>query len=191
VRLFVGIELDRAVAAAAASLTDELRRRAQRMAPRARITWIPEERFHLTVRFIGNADDDAQRAIQRELEPPLGLAPFDISLLGTGAFPSSGRPQVLWVGLAAGLESLRQIETEVSRRLERAGVRREERPYGPHLTLARVRDAAGLRSRALFDGLEATPLGTSRVEAITLFESRLSPGGPTYLPLQRTPLGDR
>jgi len=58
----------------------------------------------------------------------------------------------------------------------------------PHLTLGRVRHAAGLRSASLLDGLEDEGLGGVRVEAVTLFESRASPAGPAYVPLLRMPL---
>jgi 2'-5' RNA ligase len=54
-----------------------------------------------------------------------------------------------------------------------------------------VRDPAGLRTATLFDGVADRVFGTSRVEAITLFHSRLSPNGPTYEPLQRTELFGR
>jgi 2'-5' RNA ligase len=187
-RLFVGVEIGEQMAAAAAALVDELRRRAQRLAPRARITWISEDRFHLTVRFIGNADEDHCRAIATALAPPLGVSTFELALAGVGAFPRSGKPQVLWSAVVAGDAGLQQIERDVSDRLESAGVARESRPYRPHLTLARVREAAGLRSQPLFTGLDGRSLGTTRVEAITLFESRLSPKGPTYVALQRTAL---
>jgi 2'-5' RNA ligase len=187
-RLFVGVEIGEQMAAAAAALVDELRRRAQRLAPRARITWISLDRFHLTVRFIGNIDDDAAQAMAGVLAPPPAVTCFDLTLAGVGAFPRTGKPQVLWSGLVAGEEHLQQIEREVSDRLLAVGVAREARPYRPHLTLARVREAAGLNSQALFAGLEERSLGTTRIEAITLFESRLSPKGPTYVPVQRTPL---
>ena len=186
-RLFVGVEIGEQMAAAAGALVAELQRRAQRLAPRARITWISQQRFHLTVRFIGNADEDHGRTIAAALAPPLEVSSFELAVAGVGAFPRSGKPQVLWSGVVAGDEGLQQIEREVSDRLERVGVAPEGRPYRPHLTLARVRDSAGLRSQPLFAGLEGRSLGTTRVEAITLFESRLSPKGPTYVALQRTP----
>lgn len=187
-RLFVGVELDPEVAAAAASLAAELQRRAVRLAPDARITWIPQDRLHLTIRFIGDTDEQSARAIRAVLEPAVEIQPSGLTIAGTGAFPPKGAPRVLWAGLGAGREALHHVEAEVSQRLESAGVPREERPFSPHLTLARVREASGLRSSELFDGLTDTALGTTQVEAITLFESRLSPKGPTYVPLQRTML---
>jgi 2'-5' RNA ligase len=187
VRLFIAVEIDPHVAAAAAVLTGNLRRRAERLAPKARITWIPEERLHVTVRFIGQVDDTTAEAVRPVLAPHLTMPPFDLVIAGAGAFPATGAPRVIWAGLAAG-ESLRVIEREVTERLKQAGVAAESRPYNPHVTLARVRDAAGLSSSRLLDGLADQVVGTTRVEAITLFESRLSPAGPTYVALQRTPL---
>jgi 2'-5' RNA ligase len=64
----------------------------------------------------------------------------------------------------------------------------EDRPYNPHLTLARVREAVGLRAAPLLDGVSEVVLGVTQVDAITLFESRLSPQGPTYVALHRTAL---
>jgi 2'-5' RNA ligase len=52
-----------------------------------------------------------------------------------------------------------------------------------------VRAAPGLRAARLLEGLEKRSLGTTRIDAITLFESRLSPTGPTYVPMLRTSLG--
>ena len=187
-RLFVAVEIAAVAAAAAAALIDTLRRRADRLAPDARITWIPGDRLHVTVRFIGNADEAKAEEIRTVLEPPLAIEPFDLVIHGAGAFPESGAPRVLWAGLGAGRVSLGRVEREVSDRLTRVGVTTGVREYRPHLTLARVRDAAGLKASRLCDGLADQMVGTTRVEAITLFESRLSPTGPSYVPLQRTPL---
>ncbi len=187
-RLFVAVEIEPTLATAAGALIKTLRIRAQHLAPHARISWVPEDRLHLTVRFIGHAGEAAATAIQRALDPPLALAPFSLSLAGPGAFPLSGRPKVVWVGIADGGARLEELEREVTGRLAKAGVPVEDRPYRPHLTLARVREAAGLRPSRLFEGVEATSLGTTRVEAITLFESRLASHGPEYVPVLRTPL---
>jgi 2'-5' RNA ligase len=149
---------------------------------------VAEERLHLTVRFIGNADEDHTRDVQLALAPPIGVRPFDLTVAGVGAFPSGGDPRVLWAGLTRGRDALERVEREVTQRLETVGIPPEERAYNPHLTLARVRKAARLRSSTLFEGLRDTELGVTRVEAITLFESRQSPTGSTYVPLQRTTL---
>jgi 2'-5' RNA ligase len=189
VRLFVAVEISAMVVAAASALRDLLRRRAEQLAPHARITWIPAERLHITVRFIGNTDDASATAIRSVLEPALTVRAFDLTLSGIGAFPRTGAPRVLWTGVGTGSDSLAAVEREVTTRLQQVGVGPEPRDYRPHLTLARIRDADGLTSSRLCDGLAEQIVGTTRVEAITLFESRLSPKGPAYLAVHTTPLG--
>jgi 2'-5' RNA ligase len=188
VRLFVAVAVGAQVADALTAASDELRKRASTLAPRARITWVPAERAHVTVRFIGHVDEPAAGTIAAALAAPLAVKAFDLTVSGVGAFPLNGSPRVIWAGLTAGVETLMEVEREVSARLDTCGVAPEDRPYHPHLTLGRVKEAGGLRSRALLEGLTDRALGTTRVEAITLFESRLSPKGPTYVPLQQTPL---
>jgi 2'-5' RNA ligase len=122
------------------------------------------------------------------LASPLEQVPFDLILAGVGTFPPKGPPRVVWSGVTDGREPLLAIEQRVSERLTRAGIAAEERPYNPHLTLARVREAGGLRSAALLEAAREASLGATPVEAITLFESRLSPKGPTYVALQKTAL---
>ena len=100
---------------------------------------------------------------------------------------ANATPRVLWVGVAAGREELLLAEREISCRLVALGIPEEERAYSPHLTLARVREPAGLRSARLLEGLTDKRLGTVRIDAITLFHSTLSPKGPTYTSLLRIP----
>jgi 2'-5' RNA ligase len=142
----------------------------------------------VTVRFIGHVDEARATAIMSALRSPIDVPPFDLTVQGVGTFPENRPPRVVWAGLGDEVDALPRIEEEVSARVQRCGVGREDRPYRPHLTIARVKESGGLRARPLLKGLEDLALGVSRVEAITLFESRLSPKGPTYVPLQRTAL---
>ena len=166
-----------------------LRRRAAAAAPRARITWVSSGHLHITVRFIGEVDESTARAVAAALEPPLPARPFDVTVYGVGSFPERGGPRVIWAGIAVGAEPLAGVELGIAQRLHECGIRREERPYHPHVTLARIRDAAGLRSRTLLDGMTDLGFGASHVGAITLFQSRPSPQGHEYVALQRTRLG--
>ncbi len=185
-RLFVAAEIGEALAGRSADLIRELQKRTALTAPHARVTWLTIERLHITIRFIGEVDDARATAIRAALELPIEVEPFELMLAGTGAFPKSGPPRVLWAGIEAGRAELIEAERNVTSRLAPAGIAGEDRPYDPHRTLARVRDAAGLRSTVLFEGLEDRRIGTTRVDAITLFQSMLSPKGPLYVPLLRT-----
>jgi 2'-5' RNA ligase len=188
-RLFIAAEIEAPVSAAALEVIDQLRQRAVRLAPRSRVTWMSADRLHVTVRFIGHVDQTQASSIRGVLSATIPVDVFTLTVSGIGVFPPKGRPRVVWAGLTDGADRLVAVERNVTARLLRIGIPLEDRPFTPHLTLARVRDAAGLRAAVLLDGLTGTVLGTTRVDAITLFESRLSPKGPTYVPLQRSALG--
>jgi len=184
-RLFVAIEISEPVAANTLSLIARLQSTAAGLAPQARVTWVTGDRLHITVQFIGHVDEAKADAIRSALASPLPITPFDLTVAGVGTFPPRGNPRVVWAGLTGGRDRLITVGRLVGERLAAAGVAAEERPYNPHLTLARVRDAAGLRAQALVARAGDIDLGTTRVDAITLFESRLSPKNPEYVALQR------
>jgi 2'-5' RNA ligase len=190
-RLFIAIEVGDAIAQEASRVIDTLRDRAAALAPSARITWITPERMHLTVRFIGHVDDARAAAIVDAFREPIAVDPFELAIAGTGTFPPQGAPRVIWAGIAAGGDASEAVERQVTTRVTALGVAPEERPYRPHVTLARVKAPARLRAAALLEGLEQHVFGRVSVAAITLFESRLSPTGPTYVALLRTPLNGR
>ncbi|MGE0444458.1 MAG: RNA 2',3'-cyclic phosphodiesterase [Vicinamibacterales bacterium] len=187
-RLFVAMHPGTAVVAAAQQAIAELRTRAATLAPGARITWIPPELMHLTVRFIGEVTEETAAAVATSLGHALPASPFTLEAAGVGAFSNHGAPRVIWGGLTSGTAELRRVERLVSERLTAVGIPPDDREFTPHLTLGRVRDAAGLRTGALLAGLDRVPLGSGLVDAITLFQSRLSPHGPTYVPLHRSVL---
>ena len=189
-RLFIGVEMNQSVQEATRDVIDDLRARSARLAPRAKITWSAPERLHVTIRFIGEADETKARAIRSALGPTIDAPVFDVTVEGVGAFPPKGPPRVFWAGLADGRTGLLEVEHAVSQRLETL-VPAEDRPYSPHLTLARVKEPAGLSRATLLEGLTERHFGTVHVDTITLFESRLSPEGATHVPLQRTALRRR
>jgi RNA 2',3'-cyclic 3'-phosphodiesterase len=188
VRLFVAVEIGSEVQASATRVIEDLKRRTEQSAPHARVTWVKPEQLHLTVRFIGQADSNLCQTILATLAHPLRVSAFELTIEGTGSFPPKRPPRVIWAGITAGLEVLHAVEREVQLRLDPLIPGVDERDYRPHLTLGRVKNPAGLRPAVVLKGLERAVFGRVRVEAVTLFESRLSSTGPTYVALGRTPL---
>ena len=186
-RLFVACETGAAVAEAADALIGELQARVARLAPQARLTWVAKERLHFTVRFIGSVDAARLPAFREALAPPLPHAPFDLVVAGVGVFPDRRPPRVIWAGLHSGAREMQALAHEVNARLD-ALVGGDPDELRPHLTLARVKEPRELRAPALLSGLERVALGVTRVEAVTLFESRQAGGTLQYVPLLRTPL---
>ena len=186
-RLFVGCETGAVVADAATALIGDLQARVARLAPAARLTWVPRERLHFTIRFIGAVDAARVPAVREALAPPLGHPPFDAVVQGVGVFPDRRPPRVIWAGLRSGTSDMVALARAVNARLGPL-VGGEPEELRPHLTLARVKEPDGLRAQGLLAGLETLSLGTTRVDGVTLFESRAAPGGVEYIPLQRTSL---
>lgn len=187
-RLFVAAALGPTVIAAAQAVIGQLKVRVETLAPDARITWIPAHLMHLTIRFIGEVPDDQGDTIASSFREPLAAAGFAVDVAGVGAFSSRGVPRVLWGGLRDGTAELRRVERLVSDRLQGLGIPPDQRTFTPHLTLGRVRDAGRLRTDRLLAGYGDVPFGRATVDAITLFQSRSSPSGPTYVSLQSTRL---
>lgn len=187
-RLFVGVELGSDVRARAAGIAEALRHRVESVRPPVDLRWVAPENLHITLWFIGNVDHARASAIRSALDRPFATAAFDLPVGGCGVFPRSGPPRVIWIGTQAAAEMSR-LYGEVRDRLLPLGFEEERRPYSAHVTIARVREArAGRELRELL-GRTPAVCGVSRVTAVTLFLSRLSPKGAAYEPLLRVPLG--
>lgn len=189
-RLFVAVELDRAVREAADKVVQELR---ERIDPRVTARWVDGDKMHLTVRFIGQVDDARAADVLDALRPPLPVSAFDITLGGCGVFPRSGPPRVVWIGLKEGLPSLQVMHDEFNRRLLALGFAPEGRAFSAHLTLARVKDAPRAAARTLGTAVAAVRVPSHRcqVTAATVFQSSLSPKGSTYTRLLIVPCSPR
>ena len=188
-RLFIGVELDEAVRAACAEAAARLRRRLTKLGADVTARWVECENLHVTVWFIGEVNDERADAIASVLQPRFTTAAFDLVARGCGAFPTSGRPRVFWIGVKDD-GSMGQLYQEVKARLVPLAFQAEARPYSPHVTVARVKDAGRGAAQHVRDALAAVTAdcGSCRVRSVTLFRSRLSPHGSVYEPLLRVPL---
>jgi 2'-5' RNA ligase len=153
---------------------------------RVGLRWEQRERYHLTVQFLGPLArlapvSDALAAAAGE------RAPFTFRLGGAGAFPKPGRARVVWMGAATGGPELGALATAVGAALAPIGYEPDRRELHPHLTLARLKAPDDVRD--VLAALGADPVGEAfTVSELVLYESRLSPKGPTYTALERFPL---
>jgi RNA 2',3'-cyclic 3'-phosphodiesterase len=189
VRLFVAVDMDQGVRAAVTSLIHRLESLIGGAGRRGPVKWVEPENLHLTVRFVGEADEPSAERLRRAFTRPIGRRPFDVSFDGVGSFPDRGTPRVIWIGTVAGGSELEALHAETEKRVRAAGFQGEDRPFRAHLTIGRVREGSGgpgIR-RAIAEVAEAT-IGRCRVDHLTLYRSRLSSKGPTYTPLARAAL---
>lgn len=147
--------------------------------------WTPAANLHLTVRFIGGAD----RALVDGIADRLGqtaLAGFEVELGELGTFKRGRLTRVVWLGLRAGAAAAQTLAAQVEDECSRAGLAPEQRPFQPHLTLARARRRDG----AVLPAVAAAPeLEPWRAEELILYASHLSRSGAVYEPLRLLRLG--
>jgi 2'-5' RNA ligase len=177
-RLFFAIELADEVRAALARLKpdDNDQNRDYR--------WADPAQLHVTLAFLGQ-----QPAEQLPVLEAVGTAaaahthPARLRLGEVGSFGPRRAPRVLWIGLDGEVAALQHLQSELDTGLRQAGFALEDRPFRPHITLARRRETA--RSGVPDGWPPAHGLGYPAFETrhLTLFESRLSPRGPTYIPV--------
>ena len=135
--------------------------------------------------------DARASAIIQSLAPPMKAPAFDLRLAGLGAFPPSGPPRVLWIGVTQGVAQLAMAHDEVGERLAPWGFAPEGRAYSAHLTIARVKEPPRggarkvIREQVLAERCDSR---LCRVETLTVFRSRTTAHGATYEPLLRVPL---
>jgi RNA 2',3'-cyclic 3'-phosphodiesterase len=188
-RLFVAIDLDETARQAIARLQREV---TSAFPPDRAPKWVRSEQMHLTLAFLGEIAAAATLPLVEALSVPLRMSPFAAVFRGFGVFPSSGPPQVLWLGVREGRESIVEVQRQVTQRLERLGIERERRPFHPHLTLGRWRRARSSRRDAdrarSLETAGSEPVPRIDVDHVTLYQSRLSPAGPAYAALARATL---
>jgi 2'-5' RNA ligase len=103
------------------------------------IRWESHEKFHLTLKFLGEVDDSKLSEIEKTLRLGVhGVSPFGMAITGFGGFPSLKRPRVLFVDLSDNDELLK-FQLELEERLEDIGFARENRKFKSHITVGRMK----------------------------------------------------
>jgi RNA 2',3'-cyclic 3'-phosphodiesterase len=102
---------------------------------------IGRDEFHLTLHFLGEvAAQDVEKV--RNALATIKTNAFAIRINGVGMFPSERHAKVLWAGVEANADLLELHRAIGSVLADAIGFRPEERPYSPHVTLARLDEPA-------------------------------------------------
>jgi len=167
-RLFTGLEIPAALGEELSLLRGGL--------PGAR--WVDPENYHVTLRFIGDVDEE----IAQEIAWLLGKVrrkDFELRLDGLSAF--GGRKPRAVVAAVARLQSLMELQAEHERLMQRVGLDPEGRKYTPHVTLARLRDSSSSEVAEYLSAQGAFRTPPFKVSRFVLFSSRASMGGGPYV----------
>ena len=185
-RCFVGLPLPKAYQDGLQSVSEAWRPRL-----RSKTTWTRPGNWHLTLTFLGELAEDVVSRVEEALYR-VDHPTFLFQAGGAGFFPPGTQraPRVVWAGLEKGAEETRTLAGMVQRAVSEVGFATEERPFRPHLTLARVREARkGDDWTALLRDLEERRWPEMWMRSFVLWQSVLSPSGPTYTVIREFALG--
>ncbi len=184
-RLFLALELPSATADELHVVVEPLREREPALA------WVPTHKLHLTLKFLGDADEARVAALGQACERVAARhRTFDMQLAGVGAFPNFRRPRVVWMGVEAE-PRLELLHHDVEVAAADVGYEVEGRPFRPHVTLARVREPLPAdRARAFAGAARAVAFSaTTCVDTLTLFDSATGRSGAHYRRVHVATLG--
>jgi RNA 2',3'-cyclic 3'-phosphodiesterase len=103
--------------------------------------WVPPDHIHLTLRFLGNVPDaSVPSLLQAMAQAAQGQTAFPLRARALGCFPYPARARVLWVGLDDPSQALGRLNDRLTAALTPLSFPPEDRPFHPHLTLARAQN---------------------------------------------------
>jgi RNA 2',3'-cyclic 3'-phosphodiesterase len=183
-RLFIAVPLPEAVT----GQIDTLVRQVRPQLPGA--AWVRREAQHITLAFLGEQDPAVpERAARAVAGRVAGARRFQAALGGCGFFPDARRARVAWIGFEPA-DALAGLARAVREGLAEQSVSFDEKPFRPHLTLARIRERwraeDTARFESAFSGFRSSQF---TVDEAVLYSSRLSPGGAVHAAVHRFALG--
>jgi RNA 2',3'-cyclic 3'-phosphodiesterase len=191
-RIFIALDIDDTIRNRIARFTEGV----SGFAPETR--WVKPESLHVTLKFIGEQTEPVVKAIQQAMSG-LPAEAAQIHFRGYGFFPTAKSARVFWIGMEADPQ-LATLAAAVDDKLSTLGIPKEDRPFSPHLTLARAAGGSGSPRRQKADrssnltfqrlqeklgALPAPEFGTMTTREFYLYQSQLSPKGSKYTKLAR------
>ena len=168
-RLFVAIDMPESVTQPLIELNPH----------QAGMRWLRAEQIHLTLSFLGSVGPIAEETLREKLAA-VRFTAFFMPVIGVGAFPSKGKPNVLWAGVGTGHPQLYHVYKRVQEAALGAGLEPDLRSFHPHITFARCRDVSAEAARAFLKQNADFDAGLVRVESFSLYSSIPGPLGSAY-----------
>ncbi len=153
--------------------------------------WESVEKLHITLKFEGNLDENRLENFLSAARSAASHSAFEVRIEKTGAFTRGRGPNILWLGIGRGRESLTRISSEIESSLTAGGKFQPSVNFNPHITIAR------LKPRGNYERLICKHLDTDFPELeftasdIAVFKSELTPTGSLYTRIAAVPFCGR
>lgn len=187
-RTFIAVELPPAVKQQVQATQRRLRQALDREGLGGLMRWTFGDNLHLTLRFLGDTSGAQREQLEKALAAlAVTFPPFQLAVQKLGAFPSLRKPNIVWLDFGGDRQVLDPLQLRIEAAAQSLGFDPEDRPFTPHLTIARAQkntaSAALARVGELLRVEAAQPPPSAsffRVEQIHLIRSDLLPSGPVY-----------
>ncbi len=159
------------------------------------LRWVDPAGIHLTLAFLGElSDDQLEKAMAAAQYAATTSNPFAYRLSGLGTFGPARQPRVLWMGVSEPSGALHLVHRALALALEQQGFPPEQRPFSPHLTLARIKSPLSPEQLQLLQQLLSRYQFSSaaqRVTHLSVMKSELARSGARYTCLREYTFGEK
>ncbi|RJP29779.1 MAG: RNA 2',3'-cyclic phosphodiesterase [Candidatus Omnitrophota bacterium] len=162
----------------------------------ADVKWVEKENIHLTLKFLGNIDQDSTPPIKEVLNSTAKeFIDFTFRISNIGAFPGLDHPRVIYAGIDEGADKIKELIISLENKLLKIGIPKEDKDPVPHITIGRVRSFHNISSlKKQITGInpqQKAIIQKIALKEIFLFKSELSSAGPLYEAIEGATLKSR
>ena len=151
----------------------------------ADVKWEPEDKFHATIKFLGDIEEKLLSSVLTKIESiVLKHAAFGVMYQAVGSFPNNRNPRVIWIGCENNDGKLDLLKTALDVELLSFGFEIEKRPFHPHITLGRVKSLKGMENLTPMLEKLTFEKRTATIMEILVMKSVLRPEGSEYSTLK-------
>ena len=174
-RLFVAIDIPEHIKKYLYETTDSL------FSKDKEIRKIPYSNIHITLKFLGNVNLNKIEKIKNAIkETANNFCCFDYKIVnGLGAFPSFRSARIIFAEIKNGSDKIIEIYDKLEDNFSKIKIRKEKRKFIPHITIARIKRSKNIEN--LVKNIKLDLADAIKCCKLTLFESRLRPGGAEYI----------
>ncbi len=149
---------------------------------RSPIRWVKPSHLHLTLKFLGNVDEEQIEDIKECLaNAGQEINTFLLKSTEIGIFPNINYPRVVWLGFSDPTRLLHKLEENIENQLQKIGFQPEDRKFTPHLTIGRIKSLKGKTDIIrMIHNEKNISYDNIHVTGIKLIKSNLKPSGPEY-----------
>ena len=176
VRAFIAVE-------PSAEIRNEISVAGQNLRGAGRLSFVSPNLMHITLKFLGEVPESQIQKIAASLDD-ISAAPYTLHASGISTF---GRPPRVIKAEVHDGGATASLAADVESRMAKLGFKREEKPFSPHITIARVKEYSPALQPKIA-AIKERDFGTCEIAAVLLKKSVLTPSGPIYTTIHRVEL---